>query len=375
MTSTALPNLPAPNVADIAEKSRETMEWLRNNIKIGYTDERGPAWWANATTKDGQWQIPDGSHFDGPVPMEEVRKLLDVPFAKGAVHVTYADEDGNTQVAADPDTAPIVNMRTGQVFSYPSKGYRIHPYLDTLASFMQAIQFDQDVAVGSVGLLKRGGQAFVQARLPETLEVAGYGYQPYMLAVTSVDLSRSTSFTTGALGAVCDNTVSNALAEALTALRIRHTSNSVLSVQSARESLGLRLRETGEQMGQMIDGLTRIDVSEADFEAWTDEMVPPVKPDPKSATGGRAFTLAEAKRAEINRLWTADAKVKPWAGTGFGILQLDNTLRTWGGRVTGDGGRIEQNFARMADGRTAKADALALDTLARVLDRKVLIPV
>jgi phage/plasmid-like protein (TIGR03299 family) len=370
--TTTLPQLPAPNVADIAEKSRETMDWLRGNIKIGYTSERGPAWWANATTKDGQWQIPDGSHFDGPVPMEEVRKLLDVPFAKGAVHVTYTDEDGATQVAADPDTAPIVNMRTGQVFSYPTSKYKIHPYLETLASFMQAIQFDQDVAVGSVGLLKKGGQAFLQARLPETLEVAGYGYQPYMLAVTSVDLSRSTSFSTGALGAVCDNTVTNALAEALTALRIRHTSNSALSVQAARESLGLRLRETGEQMGQMISDLTQVDVSEADFERWTDEMVPQVKADPKSATGGRAFTLAEAKRAEINRLWTSDPKVQPWAGTGFGVLQLDNTLRTWTGKVTGN--RIEQNFARLADGRMASADTLALSTLAKVLDRKVLIP-
>jgi len=75
-----LPVLPAPAVPDIMEKSAETMTWLRQNIKVGYVSERGPAWWANgAITKDGTWDtIPDGSHFEGPVPMEEVRKLLDI---------------------------------------------------------------------------------------------------------------------------------------------------------------------------------------------------------------------------------------------------------------------------------------------------------
>ena len=371
---TALPTLPAPNVADIAEKSRETMDWLRGNIKIGFTSERGPAWWANATTKDGKWEIPDGSHFDGPVPMEEVRRLLDVPFAKGTVHVTYEDRDGERQVAEDPAVQPIVNILTGQVFSYPTSKYKIHPYLATLADFLKAIQFDQDVAVGSVGLLKRGGQAFLQARLPETLTVAGYEYAPYLLGVTSVDLSRATWYGTGILGAVCDNTVSNAMAEALTAFKIRHTSNSGLSVQAARENLGVRLHEAGESFGDAITKLTQIEVSEADFAAWKDEMVPPVKPDPKSSTGGAKYTNTEAKRAEFDRLWTKDDKVAPWTGTGFGILQLDNTYRTWGEKIPQSGGGIlERNFARMADGRTAKGDAVALETLASVKARKLVI--
>ena len=197
MTTTyELPALPSPAVADIAEKSNETIEWLRQNIRVGFTSKRGPAWWANVKTKGGSWeQIPDGSHFDGPVPMEEVRKLLAVPFAKGTVHVTYEDESGQRQVATDPAVQPIVCITTGKIFSYPKSGYKIHPYLETLSDFIKAIQYDQAVAVGSVGLLKGGGQAFLQAVLPQTLEVAGYGYQPYLLGVTSVDLSRSTSYT------------------------------------------------------------------------------------------------------------------------------------------------------------------------------------
>src|SRR5580765_4669049 len=96
-TRPQLPTLPSPAAFDILEKSAETMNWLRDNIKVGFTDERGPAWWANATTKAGQWEIPDGSHFPGAVPMEVVLAQLDVQFAKGTVHVTYEDEAGLKQ--------------------------------------------------------------------------------------------------------------------------------------------------------------------------------------------------------------------------------------------------------------------------------------
>lgn len=373
MTMT-LPKLPAPDVADIYEKSGETIEWLRQNIRVGFTSERGPAWWAQGfRTKTGEWAgIPEGSHFDGPVPIEEVRKLLAVPFAKGTVHVTYTDTEGNTQVSADPDIQPIVNQATGKVFSYPTKGYTIHPYLETLSDFITAIQYDQIARVGSVGLLKKGGQAFLQAVLPKTLEVAGYGYQPYLLGVTSVDLSRSTTWTTGALGAICDNTVTSALAGAVTKIKKRH-SGAPLSVQWARENLGLRLAQTGDEIGQAIRELTEIEVSEADFAAWKDEMVKPVAPDPSSPTGGRAYLNTERKREEFTRLWTADAKVKPWAGTAFGVFQLDNTYRTWDGKVTGTGGRIEQNFSRLADGRLEKADTEAMEALAKVLGRRTIL--
>lgn len=364
-----LPALPAPDVPDIYEKSNETMQWLRDNIRVGFTTERGPAWWANVVTKAGSFtEIPDGSHFAGPVPMEEVERLLSVPLAKGTVHVTYEDENGVRQVATDPGVQPIVNIRSGKVFSYPTSKYRIHPYLETLSDFIQAIQYDQAVACGSVGLLKNGGQAFLQARLPETLTVEGYEYVPYLMGVTSADLSRATWYATGFEGAICDNTVRGALEKALSQFKIRHTSNSGLAVAAARGKLGLQLHEVGEAIGEQISALCQVKVSDKDFALWLDEMAPPKEPDPKSSTGGAAYTNTEAKRAEYTRLWNEDPKVAPWKGRGFGILQLDNTYRTWGEKIPQSGGGIlERNFARVADGRTAKADALALDTLAKVL--------
>jgi phage/plasmid-like protein (TIGR03299 family) len=302
------------------------------------------------------------------VPIDAVRQVLDVPLVKGTVHVTYRDENGERQVAPDEGTAPIIDARTGRVFGYPKTGYKIHPYLETLHGFIGQILHDEKVGVGSAGLLKKGGVAFLQARLEETFEVAGYGYQPYLLAVTSADQSRSTSYTTGALGAVCDNTVSAALAGAVTQFKMRHSRNSGGKVQQARESLGIRLAQAADLVGEAISALTQVDVSDAEFAAWLDMTAPVPDPDPRSATGGRAFTNATAKRAELGRLWTADPKVTPWAGTAFGVFQADNTYRTWTQRVAG-ASRLERNFTNDALGETATADKAALDALARVKDR------
>jgi len=356
------------------EKSAETMTWLRQNIKVGYVSERGPAWWANgAITKDGTWDtIPDGSHFEGPVPMEEVRKLLDIPLVKAtATFAEYLDENGQRQVTKDTSVLPVINQRTGQVFSYPKEGYKIHPYLETLAGFIGRILDDDQVGVGSVGLLQKGGVAFLQARLPEHFEVAGYGYVPYLMAVTSANLSRSTSWSTGILAGVCDNTVNNALREALTQLKIRHTKNSGATVQAAREKLGIQLTQVAEDMGETISALADVEVSDKQFRQWLDLMVPLVKADGTPKTPGWA-AVAEEKRGEMTRLWTADEKAATWNGTGLGVFQVANTYRTWeGGFTKAQGGRLEHNLASDALGVSAKADLKAMELLGEVLDRKL----
>jgi len=367
--SYVLPTLPAPAVPDIYEKSAETMNWLRTKIRVGYTDQRGPAWWAaGALTKDGTWDtIPDGSHFDGPVPMEVVLDLLDIPLVKGIVFAQYTDEDGQRQIATDTDTAPIINARTGQIFGYPKQGYKIHPYIETLKGFIDAITDDSDVGVGSVGLLRKDGVAFLQAVLPEHFEVAGYGYQPYLTAVTSADQTRKTTYGTGAKGAVCDNTVDAAVRGALTQLGIRHTRNSGVSVQAAREKLGIQLIQASDVIGDAIRELVEVKVSEKQFGQWLDLAVPLVNPD-GTRKDGKGLTMAGNRRDEMTRLWTEDPKAAPWRNTGLGVLQVANTYRTWSGIVKGaDGGRMEANFTHDVFGKTAKADTEAMELLAKVL--------
>lgn len=363
----ALPQLSGPANTDLAEKSKETVAWLRNHVKVGFTSERGPAWWDSG--------LPDGSHFPEAVPMAEVTAMLDVPLVKGTAYVSYDDLDGDQQVVRDDDNIPVVNQRDGTIFGYPKEGYKIHPYSETLSGFMKKIAFDEDVAVSSVGLLRNSGVAFLQVVLPETLEVAGYPYVPYLAAVTSADRSRSSTYVTGIKAAVCGNTLDQAIAEALTKLRIPHTRHSGESVAGAREKLGIQLAAAGQVMGDVIEQLTAIDISDRQLMRWMDLAVPLVKPDGTPKTKN-AVTVAENKRNALLELWNHDPKVKPWSGTAFGVLQMDNTWRTWEGQVKPTmtpGGRFERNLNHDMLGGTGTSDAKALERLAKVLRRKTLI--
>jgi len=362
-----LPKLPAPNAYDIAEKSRETMSWLQGNVLVGYVSERGPAW----HYMDLGQGLPKGTHFPGPIPATRVTKLLDVRLVKGTAFVQYEDNNGERQVVEDKENFPILNQDTGRIFGYPKDGYTIHPYLPVLQGFINNIIDDDSVGISSAGLLRKGGVAFLQARLPETYEVQGFGYVPYISAVTSADRTKKTTYHTGILAEVCDNTVNSSILAAYTKVAYRHSKNSLQQVATVRERLGIQLAEVGDKVAEGIENLLSIPVTSRQFGRWLDKMVPLLNEDgtPKVKNG---LTIAEKRRERLSELWTTDEKASKWTGTAFGVLQVANTDDTWNGLVRGsDGGRMERNFEHAMLGKTAENDARALTALSEVLRKKL----
>lgn len=356
-----LPKLDAPTAYDIAEKSQETIDWLRGNVRVGYTSERGPAWWA----ADQESPLADGTHFDGPVPQEEVDKILGVELIEAPIFVQLPSGD----VIKDPDRKAIVRGETETILHIPSVKFQIHPYRETLDTFVHQIIDDDKAGTSSVGLLQNGGIAFLQAILPETYEVAGYGYQPYVTAVSSVNGKRKSTFLAGGKATVCDNTLSMALAGAVTKIGYKHTRNSRPRVAHVRDALGIRLVQVAEDLHTVISDLQGIDVSDKAWEQFLDVHVP--MPEMKSpAKPGRGWTLAENKRNALDRLYVKDPKVAPWAGTAFGVVQAVNTWRTWEGTVRNvAGGRLERNLTNDVTGAGSKEDVKVLEDLGNVLHR------
>lgn len=346
--------------------SKETLNWLRSNIRVGYVGSDGPAWWANS----GEY-MTDGSHFDGPVPVEEVERLLSVEFVEGTVFSTYTDADGNAQSTQDKTRKTIITPDTAEILGIFKLGYQVHGYKEWTADQIAAILDASKGELGtkSVGLLKKRGVAFMQAQLTGSgLEVGGFEATPYILAATSVDGSLSSTYATGVTAAVCDNTLAAALSGAVTKFKVKHSRNSAGKIGEVRDALGL-VYQAGDDFMAAAAALQSVDVSEKDFAAWLDAMNGPVPPaDPKSSTGGAKYTNAVKLRETYEAMWNHDAKVKPWAGTAFGVIQLSNTYNTWKRNVSGaDGGRMERTYLNMVTGVTAKEDAQALDALASVM--------
>lgn len=348
--------------------SAETMDWLRNNVRIGYTSEDGPAWWA------AENHMTDGTHFDGPVPIEEVRNILSVPLVEAKLYATYTSANGGSEIANGDGRKAVVRQDTGDIIGIFKSGYQIHDYTEWMLGKVASVldTNSADLSAKSVGLLRNGAQAWLQIKLNQDFEVNGYGFVPFFTAATSADGSLASQFALGIDAAVCDNTLGYALMNAVAKTKIKHTMNSVSSDKSAeiRDAIGL-LFAVKDGFEQTAKELMNTPVTEADFNAWLD-MTVPVPEVKDGARGTRGQTIATNKRNALSDLYFTDAKVAPWNGTAFGVLQADNTYRTWQGTVRGaDGGRMERYFSNMVDGTTSDADAAALKALSSVLNRQL----
>lgn len=357
-----LPTLDQPTAYDIAEKSQETFAWLRDHVRVGFVTERGPAWWATDN------YMADGTHFDGPVPQEAVDEVLGIEFIEASVFAQLPSGD----VIKDETRKAIVREDTETIVHIAGKDYVIHPYRQTLDGFVKQITFDSHAGVGSVGRLQKDGLAFLQAVLPQEFEIAGYGYLPYITAVTSANGRRKTTFITGAKATVCDNTVNMALRGAMTSAAYKHTKNSKPKVLAAREALGIRLVQVAENLEDVFGDLMETPVSDKQWAEFLDAHVPMPEAKPtKSGTNGKGYTMAENKRDELTRLWLKDEKVAPWTNTAMGVVQAVNTWRTWNGIVrNAPGGRLERNFTSDVTGANAKEDNKVIADLAKVLEKE-----
>jgi phage/plasmid-like protein (TIGR03299 family) len=351
--------------------SKETTQWLRDNIRIGFTDERGPAWWADKS--DGAY-LSDGTHFDGPVPEEEVKRLLDVKLVSGPVTSVFTADDGERVPVTDPERQAILRIhpdKRADMLGLFKSGYKIHGYNEWINKAMADIT-DSKLQTAAVALLRNGAVAFHQVKLPEAWEVGGFKFTPWFTGATSCDGSLATTWFTGVDAAVCDNTFEMARDGATTRTSRKHTKNSVDDLGAIRDKLGLTLK-AGEDFATMAEELQGREVSDDDFKLWLDEMVPMPEAKPaKSGGNGRAYTIAENKRETYQALWLHDPKVAPWNGTEFGLYQLDNTYRTWERTVqAADGGRMERNLLNLTIGKQADEDRKALEALESVKSRKL----
>jgi phage/plasmid-like protein (TIGR03299 family) len=350
--------------------SRETIQWLNTNTLIGFTDKRGNAWHYDAAAQGDQ-----PNHYTGPVPIGDVRTRL---FGWEAVSrpvlvalpsdVESADSmaDDGTPIRYDrvPGSQAICRSDSGAVLGIFKDGYQPHQYGPTLLDGLSNI-LDDGLSIGSAGLLRGGAVAWVSVEVPDTITTPeGVAFRPNLLAATSFDGSLATTYKRVVTNTVCDNTMSAALREDSPTYRVKHTRNSQLRLSDAREALGI-IHSISDDFAAQVKELCEMKVNRLQFRQFIDAVAPAVDDTGQPLTG-RGLTLATVKRDRLTDMWNHDARVTPWAGTGYGVVQLMNTWEHWDKAVRGaDGGRAERNMLRAV---TGEVDALDYSTLAVLRD-------
>lgn len=343
--------------------SRETQQWLDTMIKVGFTAPehgRGDAWHRRAGNSNS---------YPHAVPYDDAYELI-AGWEPVQVTPQYETESGEFRTLryyGGKQPKAIVHSGNGYLLGIHSESYPDHGYkerlFDTLAGILDTSA--GDLQIGSCGLLDGYRQAWVQLEMPDTLEHSGERYRPFISAASSLDGSLSSTYFTGAVRAVCDNTLAIGMSNAVRQYKVKNTRNSAIRIESARQALDI-VFEVDKEFQAELDRLLDIPVTEGQFDKFIQMYVPLTNPDgtPKE---GRGKTIALNKQLALTDLYVSDPMVAPWKGTAWGVQQAVNTYREHYATVRNTAARFERSMTDFLAGKTAAEDGEALKVLEMVL--------
>jgi phage/plasmid-like protein (TIGR03299 family) len=354
--------------------SAETSQWLNTQTLIGLTDKRGNAWHYRAEDQGNE-----SNHYGGFIPVADVeRRLFNWEPGERNVAVvlqgfredaltTYMQDGTIWSVVAVEGQKAVTRDDSEQVLGVFTDGYQPHSYhkwlVENIGSLLSTAK--DEVGIGSAGLLRKGGQAWVQVQVPEAIEVGGTMLLPYLTAATSLDGSLSTTYFVGSDVVVCDNTLSAATLTAHNMVKFRHSRYSALRLGEARQELDILFAAT-DDMISAIDRLQNVSVSSDQF-GKVRNLMDPMPEDPN----GTKRTRWDNRQSALVDLWRNDERVAPWAGTAWGVLMAYNTHQQHVGsfrRTKLTENRGQRNMAAAISGKFEQDDSRVLQTLATVLE-------
>ena len=336
--------------------SRETSEWLNQNVLVGFTEKRGHAWHYRASD-----QGTEPNHYPNAIPVEDVeRRLFDYQAVERPVFVA----DASGLPILQRDRKAIVHSKTGDVFGLFKDGYQPHQPKEWLLDNVGVLLGD-DVSIGSAGVLAGGARAWVQVEVPETIQTPeGLDFRPNLLAATSFDGTLSTTYKRTVTVVVCDNTCEWALSEKGQQVKVKHSRRSLSRLADAREALAI-IEVTAEEFADTVHNLANWDVSTREWDLLLDAVLPVQEGSAKSAT------IVANKKDALTSLYQSDSRVSPWNGTALGVVQAFNTYGLHESSFKG-GNRVERNGNLILSGKQAQSDADVLKALADISGGRVL---
>ena len=121
-----------------------------------------------------------------------------------------------------------------------------------------------------------------------------------------------------------------------------------------------------QKFADEVAALCSMTVTPTQWDRFLDSHVSRCDPKTGEPLKGRALGMAERKRDALNRLYSYDERVAPWAGTAQGVLKAVNTYEHHEGTVRG-ATRPERNMLRTVTGDFGRLDRQTYTTLLQVL--------
>lgn len=350
-------------------------------VIVGNRAERANKFAGEAGNWIGQGEVL--ATFDGPIPVNEVDRLLfnweavEVPSAN-LIPVSLDQQfdtiiDGQAyKVVVVPDKKAIVRSDDFSEMGRHSQAYPIHHYSDWLLRKVSNVVQGR-LLIDNAGALRNGAQAFVTITLDHDMHdgESGLDFRPFLLASTSLDGSLATTYSNGVRLPICDNMHQGFHKEAKAAgrqFRAKHTrwSNSANVIAGAREALAimdLAAQQTVDQFHQLL----AVPVSRPQWLKVLDVLEPAAGSDASKVK----VTKTENRREALDEMYSSNPMSAPWIGTAFGVVQAVNTYSQHVANVRGMT-RVERVYDRAVKGEFAENDLRTLEALSTVLERDLI---
>lgn len=262
---------------------------------------------------------------------------------------------------ADADRVPnhfgIVRGDTSDVLGVVGRRYRVHQNEEAFAP-IQDILDSSDLVPETAGIKNNGQQVFLTLSIPEGISVEGHdAHSAKLLAVTSHDGSLATTFAVMVGRLACFNALRPTLRTSRK-FSVRHTANSAIKINDAREALGLTfsyLDEFEEKMKVWLD----TPMSDAKMERVVEQMLP-IR---EGLSEGRA-RLVEERRGVVLGLFKDSPTNEFGRGTKYAAYNALNEYSNWHMPMRGDDPTKRALRVLDDDSAVAKFDAKAESLLA-----------
>lgn len=210
----------------------------------------------------------------------------------------------------------------------------------------------------TAGSLYGGRRVFLTMKLPQDILVGGQDLvENYILVTNSHDGSSPVTVAVTPVRAVCKNTVTAALSQAVSTFKVRHSASVEGRLDEARQALRISWKY-GDAFSQMANALYEEAMSAKEFDRYIAQVFPLPK---QGEEFKKQQTIWLNRRDDLMGLWNADtqANIKNtrWAAYNTVVEYLD-----WFAPVRGNENKDERRAERILDGsiQNLKDKALAV---------------
>ena len=310
--------------------SEFTIQELAESAIIGFSTDRSPAWWLKDSQVEEFTRL--GICYPGALPVERVREFVgwtartvDVSQVIAGLDMHDLPEGVNLRAVVQDMADGSSKLLAVNGGAYATKGpaETVMPMVEELVDLGCQVATAVNLRGRYIGTSMKIGDG-------ADVELAGLGTaRLHINATDSTDGTIPTTWHTSATLMVCDNTIRASVNGAVNTYRLRHTTNRQFDKVAAMEAVEVCLTN-GQAWADHFNRMAEVKFTDQDLARFMDHAVSIEGFEP-----GRALTIRENKRAEINRLWTDDPRVGPLRGTLAGAVQVASTFDQWSSTARG----------------------------------------